>query len=1046
MRYMFLNEILQLDKTISSIRKIDQFLAQCDKTSKDYYMAFAYRTLVLHAIGKTNEALKLLYTQISNLQILPDEGILALCDAIIEITMDVGRLDQTKKYMEIKRRYLPVSQSHRYTKDCIRLAYASKEYQQAIRLIESFLKDDLPKEDEIWAREQLSTIYLEGHQYDLFLESILPLQDYYQDTLNMNQLAKIEVSKIKVFYEQGNYIRLIGDANRFLNEHAASMAMKVDVATLLIRSYLISKDYRKAAIIESNFEEEIMQVPTEIALEFAKAALELYTKTNSLVSIKQYQTLLQTLEQTKKNSKKAVKRHPKEIVIPHIKEEESESLFSVPILERVVLPAKMPTVVQEEVQPTKTVYISKAYDQLANLFKSIHSLSFDVPFREVYRMCGVALSAFVPIEEMYLLYFNRKYIGIHYKKERAYDKYPSFEEMDDTINFLALANDQEIYLDETVSTGLKNIVTKQSYESVPYGVAFPLSKEDVAFASVAFFSEKPFLQEEMAYEVLKLVAQMLNSRLLIEIKQKEFEFSNKRMVFIYEHMSSGVKEMQEDRIHLSKQAADLLGCMEDLSDSDFEAHIHASDLPLYREIKKKAYQTMEAQTEGIYRFLKHGKWIHIKETFFPTFEDGNLILYSLLDDKTLYLEKEQALKDLAFTNPISKLESELKLMMDVKHLLSVEKFSLVLLDVQDFSLYEELYGINFSNQLIYALASSLKAVFAEEMLVSVYHLESDYFALIFKQINDKRQIDAVLKKKFLQVSTDLKTLNRRLNIYFNAGVFRLAKNTAIDVEKVLLYATDALSLAKEEKTFAHHICHYDSEQAKFRFNEKQLITHISESIDHGKIGLSYQQVVRTKTNEIFAYYAHLSLDNYEVDPTYMKQVIHRRSLEKMMDRYTIQTASKELKMLNEAIKANVHVLIRLDEKTLTKDFLSFIEEQNRFFKTTQKGLILIVPNAQNPWVVSLKNAGYRIASYDLMDLYQKAIDYLLIDVSVSGWQVIDRILPFVAEQGAELIVEGIDTKEDLNAASTRKIPYIFGKYYKKAIRMKRVIEKYQKQA
>lgn len=70
----------------------------------------------------------------------------------------------------------------------------------------------------------------------------------------------------------------------------------------------------------------------------------------------------------------------------------------------------------------------------------------------------------------------------------------------------------------------------------------------------------------------------------------------------------------------------------------------------------------------------------------------------------------------------------------------------------------------------------------------------------------------------------------------------------------------------------------------------------------------------------------------------------------------------------------------------------------------------------------------------------------MIDVSVSGWQVIDRILPFVAEQGAELIVEGIDTKEDLNAASTRKIPYIFGKYYKKAIRMKRVIEKYQKQA
>ena len=46
---MYLNEILQLDKTMQSIKKIDLFLAGCNKKSLDYYKAFAYKNIILHS-------------------------------------------------------------------------------------------------------------------------------------------------------------------------------------------------------------------------------------------------------------------------------------------------------------------------------------------------------------------------------------------------------------------------------------------------------------------------------------------------------------------------------------------------------------------------------------------------------------------------------------------------------------------------------------------------------------------------------------------------------------------------------------------------------------------------------------------------------------------------------------------------------------------------------------------------------------------------------------------------------------------------------------
>ena len=95
---MYLNEVLKLDKVSGSIKKIDLFLAGCNKKSSDYYKAFAYRNIILHSLGKTNDALKALYGLVMDFSKLDSESVIAICDAIISITTDVKRLDQARKY------------------------------------------------------------------------------------------------------------------------------------------------------------------------------------------------------------------------------------------------------------------------------------------------------------------------------------------------------------------------------------------------------------------------------------------------------------------------------------------------------------------------------------------------------------------------------------------------------------------------------------------------------------------------------------------------------------------------------------------------------------------------------------------------------------------------------------------------------------------------------------------------------------------------------------------------------------------------------------
>lgn len=1043
---MLLNEVLQLDKVQSSIKKIDLFLVSQEKLSNDYMKAYAYKAMVLHAIGKNNEALKLLFTMVAQFKDIDSNGIIAICDGIIDICIDLKRFDQVTKYIEIKKNYLPISKNMLYVKDNIKYYLASNRLSDAQNELLKYLDDDISKEDQIFAKEQLLKIYYETHQYSNYLALAPDLISYYQTNLALTNLAIVELNRISIYYELGNFIQAIISGNSYLHDDNIDINRKMACATIVINSYLKTNDFKRASIVESDYSENIDNCDTSTAIAFCKAALELYTKKNSLISIKEYQEKIISLQALNQDEKKVNKRKKREeeIVIPVIPKEE--------IIEDIELPKlfeekkeEVKTNNQEiksEVKEFKNVVVSKSYQNLCEVFDTINSLDTSLKFREIFRQIGIKISELYQIDEIFILFYKREYLGIQYKKERAYDKKLSYEDLDNTISFAAMSFDSEIFLDKDNPTYCKSIITKKLYDEIPYGFSMPIHDDLSAVGSIAYFSNEPFMDKDLTYEGLKLITKMINARLLNYLKRDQIEFENKKLYFINENMSSGVKEEVDGFIHFSLTASKILGVEENVLLTDFYSKIKTADLIEYKRLHEELYTLLSSNQEIEYEFKKNDKWINVKERFYPMVQNGVIYLLSLIDDITEIQNNKKALVDLAYKNPISKMNTEVKLMIDLENKLSSKKMSLAVVDIIDFSIYQDLYGYNFSSQVIYTVGKNLTIAFENDFNVSLYHLNNDRYVILFDQINDKRIILNKLKKALDFTSQKLFELNFRVKLSFYGGVFLLQSHTNLNESAdILNYAMDALEDSKVLKPKSTLISFFNVENYKKRFNENHLVTHISESIDHGNVSLVYKQVINLKESRVLGYYASINLDNYEIEEEYMNYVIKRRNLSTMIDKYIISNCFKEMKMLHDRTKGYVLTFINVDKDTILESFNSFLESQRSFYKMPNDYICFIVDDATMPQIIDTRKNGYKICSKLLIDVINEKCDYLLIDYHKIDLDKISEIKNITHNHNVECIFNNIDTKEDLDKANSNQFDYIYGKYYKKAIRMKNLVEK-----
>lgn len=1019
--------------------------------------AIAYKGLILHELGKTNDALKLLYEYIPSIKAMDNESVIALTSSIIDITLSIGIYDQAAKYIRIKREYLPISRTSEYIKDTTRLYLAKKDYDNAKASLIAYLDDDITEDEKIYALEKLSSIYFDEKNYDKYLECIPKLEAYYATTLDLTHQEEIFKNRIEIAYTKKNYIQVILDSKRFFEEFDADSEKKLYVASYLIKSYLAVSDFKKAAIIESNYEEYISNETIDASLQFCYAALDLYNHTNTASSVMDYHRKIDSLLEEKNGLKEEIKekkpkvKKQKEIIIPDIEIKEDITLPLDKIDEVTYSPLGMlnkkeediPVLKQkviEDIKTFKNIEVSENYTKLTSIIDVINSLESHVKFRECFRRACIEICRQYNVEELYLLYFDNEYKGLHYKVERVYDKKPSIDLLEGTIEYQAMIAEQESFIDKGDLTYIKDIVTGKMYEDDIYAFSCPLLDSVTSIGSLTFISHQDFIVEDLSYEGLKLITKLLNQRLLNSLEYIEEGIKNQRLAFLASNMSSGIKENFEGYYHFSNQAMEMLGVLETLTEKDYLMHLNTKDAAKYKEIIKELYALQTNNLELEYDFKKDNEVIRIKERFYPLLNNGMIEIYSLLDDITSYSNEKKNLVDLAYLNPISGMQTIVKLTADLVKEYPKKKLSLAIVDVIDSKLYRDLYGINFYNQIIKAVGMKLKKAFEKSFTTDLYHIEGTTYAILIRDINDRRVIDSLLNQALTKSIYEMFELNHRVKIHYNVGVYRLSKNSTIkDVSDIIYYANDALIDAKSLDGDIH-IAHYDSKLAKERFMENSLITSISEAIDFGNLSIMYKQIVNMENSSVLGFSLSISMDNYEIDEESFMQVVKRKGMTSQVEKYILATSFKELKMFKNETKAYLNLFIPISKETIEEKFIDFLVTQQNFYKIDPKFITLVCDSINDLTINNLRSLGYHLASKDIFDVYRGYVDYFIYDYHKVNKESIDEIQKICNMHNVICILSNMDTKEDIDLARDNGYRYLYGDYYRKRSRMKDLLQ------
>lgn len=1034
---MKIEDVLKLDKTTLSIKKIDFFCLEQDKSSISYAKALAYKSEILCHLKKYGEAVELLIDSLA--QGISDECIILLSARLIEIALDIKNYELALKYINFKAKHLDVLNKYQNTVDMVKYFHALNNKLEVKRNSAIALQDDLPEEIRMYIIQILADYAFEEKDYNKYLEYANRLEDFYRLKFEFSKVNDLALYRAFISYDNKDYDLAIDSIKAIIDDTKNSIEQKIKFATLLIKAYNAKKDYKRSSIIESEYTYDLDNAKPEVALAFCNEALELYQNLKNSYSVNLYEGKIAKLRVTiKKNALTFEKTSPSVIISP-------QTIESTSIVTKPIINEEVKKKITYKKGDFKAIEISEAYQSLQALLQEINSID-ETLFREFFRKAGIIICKKMPILELVIVYQQDEYLGFHYKKERVYDKKFEYDKIQNTIPYQTLENKDEIYVDDLSKCDYPiNIASNDLYpEFLKTCYSFCLKNSQGIYGSLSFFSDERFIDKSLCYEQLVIIYNIINAKLnsFLSIQSATRNYENYALVF--QKGIIGFKEENNGYLGLNKQAQEILEVEDGIELTEFLFLMDNADLIEYRKIHEDL-QSYKIQTADIkYHITTNDTKKYIHEKLVASVHDGNVNIYSTLEAITEYEKKEELLKKVAFTDPLSKLDSRAKLFTDMKALIVEKKFALALINVNNFKFYNDIYGISFGDELIYAVGKTLKEELSKKSDIACYHLGSDKFALLFLNINDKRTVYNHTINLLVRLGLKLNSLNKRLNITFCSGVFRYTKNIMeSDLEKIMHYASDALLLAHEKAANANSVEIFEQSVYKKRFFENQLITHISECIDNNSLAVNYCQIVNVTKSNVEYYYARLNLVNYDVNLEDFYEVIKKKGLLDNLDKYLIMHTLMELKAFFDATGYYIKVIIVVDSSVVEKeDFVNYLFGQLKFFKLPTNIITLQIDNLNcslNEAVKRLIEAKIAVASKNIDDVLLNLctiylhdnIKYSKVDFT-SFKEICDRL-------NCQLIVNNVNNKKDVERCVKAELPLIMGECFKKKFKIKELI-------
>lgn len=374
---------------------------------------------------------------------------------------------------------------------------------------------------------------------------------------------------------------------------------------------------------------------------------------------------------------------------------------------------------------------------------------------------------------------------------------------------------------------------------------------------------------------------------------------------------------------------------------------------------------------------------------------------------------------------------------------------LVTLDINKFKAFNNIYGYEFCNKILKALGKKLIKTLPEDNVTC--RISNDVFATIFEYDGN---IPKLLDKISKNAST-LKVEDTPVHINLSIGAYKINKNDK-DINKILNKSYIARSKIKGLYNKNYYI--FDELLENELTEEQKIESYMEEALENNEFKVIYQPKVFVETEKLRGAEALVrwKKDGEMIPPSKFIPLFEKNKFIIKLDLYVFEQACKDMARWKEKYNFEPNISINVSKEHFVNE--NFIEEYVKIsdkynIKRSQIDLEITESAAIDQNIDTLKilnnikEKGYTISIDDfgtgyssLSMLQNMPIDLIKIDkVFVdkadlnSNRNIINYIMLLAKRLGVKTIVEGVETKEQVEFMRKLKCDIIQGYYYSKPI-------------
>jgi diguanylate cyclase (GGDEF)-like protein len=364
------------------------------------------------------------------------------------------------------------------------------------------------------------------------------------------------------------------------------------------------------------------------------------------------------------------------------------------------------------------------------------------------------------------------------------------------------------------------------------------------------------------------------------------------------------------------------------------------------------------------------------------------------------------------------------------------------IDLDDFHVYNDRHGRAAGDDFIRQIAAHIPKALGKECVFDLFHCGSDEFFVVLKDASESDGIELALRIK------------AHISDHFDGaccsvGVHAPQCCTKADVDEILDMTRKATSVAKETGRDSV-ACVSDL------VSRRAILVQVTNAIEQGTIAYHYQTVLDIKTQEPLYRESLIRISSSNGDqppsPAQFIPILETSSIISVVDKYTLDQAIAMI-AIHEGIGTPIVIGINVSGKTLERpDWVRYLEKRLLETGINPNHLVLEMTetwmrrhsSVASHSVAKIKELGchfalddFGVGAHSYQDMLTLPVDYVKIDASLisrmaankASFRIVEHITEAASSLGIEVIAEGVETLETLQALEAANIRFAQGFYW-----------------